>query len=454
MNEVINGKEHDHLVINDLLIGVIDTPQLIQGKEKQITEAFISDLDSRMEKSKLEELGWRERDDINDIMRDLELLAGQDWQRAAKLWGKYRPNDIDKPIFIDGDDIDIKQDDQSNTREAEHGNNKSRNTTMPEALLKRFLQAENKFYFRNDKNKLAFEDKGKRLATEFDDPEISRSMVELAKSKGWSSIVLKGTEEFKREAWLHASLNGMDIQGFQPRDVDMARLADIKKEPTYNQNKTLNTIDKITDRTLQKKSIINEQTQALSNQQRKVVEIIKAIMRERGDSEKAVNMATKIAAERFQTNRVYIGKVLEHGTAPYENNQKNENSYYIKLQTETGEKIIWGVDLKRAINDESTNIGDEVTVAYQGQKLVPVKIKEYDSLGNILHEQEIASNRNEWDVRKLESIREEIRERLIEASKKSDLQPLVQVYDRDAPRTKLHQEIIPDIVHKNERTRS
>jgi hypothetical protein len=59
-----------------------------------------------MAKSDLEELGWRDRTDLDDVMRDLERLASAAWRKAATLWDKYRPEDEDKPIFIDADDKD------------------------------------------------------------------------------------------------------------------------------------------------------------------------------------------------------------------------------------------------------------------------------------------------------------------------------------------------------------
>ena len=48
-------------------------------------------------------------------------------------------------------------------------------------------------------------------------------MVELAQAKGWTKLDLKGTDEFKREAWLEASMRGLDTKGFDVREVDRAK---------------------------------------------------------------------------------------------------------------------------------------------------------------------------------------------------------------------------------------
>jgi len=424
-----------------------------------VVDKQVADLDARMEKAKLEELGWRDRDDISDVMRDLEKLAAKDWQVAADLWQKYRPNDIDKPVFIDGDDIDEKSPGKASARDDARGvdggkdKEEAAGVVTPESLRKRFLQAENKFYFRDDENKLAFEDKGKRLATEHNDPEIARSMVELAQAKGWSTIKLKGTDEFKREVWLQASLKGMDVQGYKPLDVDLARLEDLRKETGRNEDRGRNIIDQVPERSkvgdraerteaVDKTAVVDENTRTLSKRQLSALETIKGVMRARGDSETAVNMAAELAAERFQTNRVYVGKVVDHGAAPYENDPKNERSYYVKLQTDAGEKIVWGVDLERAVGDGKAQIGDDVALAYQGKQPVTVPVKEYDDKGKVIGVSEITTNRNTWDVRRLETVREEVKEKLAEAARKADRQPLVKVYDRDAERTTARPEVV------------
>lgn len=464
MNEILDGSERQ------IAAGERDTGEAIKAHDaNDVSQTFVADLDARMAKSELEELGWRNREDLDDVMRDLEILAAKNWQLAADLWDKYRPGEIDKPVFIDGNDIDEKKAERgASSPEPEPDQEKARDTDRSDEkesealamLRKRYLQAENKYYFRDDENKLAFEDKGKRLATEHNDPEIVRSMIELAESKKWNSIKLKGTDEFKREAWLQASLKGMQIQGFKPLDVDLAKLADYRKENDRTAGKGQNTIEQGYAQTrnadpIEKAAVVNEHDRTLSVQQRTAVEALKTILRSRGDSEKAVAMAAELATERFQTNRVYVGKVLEHGAAPYENNKDNENSYFVKLQTESGEKLVWGVDLKRAMDEGQAKEGDDVALAYQGRQQVTIKVKDRDEQGNVIGMKEITTNRNAWDVRKLEEMQQEVKERMAEASRRADRQqPLIKVYDRDAPRTVVHPvEIIPEKVRDSERTR-
>ena len=440
------------------------TKQIDSAKDKPDetrTDKFVADLDARLASAELEELGWRNRTDINDVMRDMEILAGQDWQRAAELWDKYRPNDIDKPVFIDGDDVEerrtksasIPRDADSEPASTQNRDSDKENKAFvpPEALLKRYLHADNKYYYRDDENKLAFHDKGKSLATEHNDAAIVHAMVELAQAKSWNSIKVKGSEEFKREAWLQATLKGIDVEGFQAREVDIARLKDMRKEEvrTTDKRQSQNTITETPERS----AVADEPQPSTSDKQQIAIDAIKTVMRARGDSEKAVAMAAEIAFERFQSNRVYVGKLIEQGAAPYEYNPKNESSYYVKFHTAAGDKTIWGVDLKYALSESNAKPGDEIAMAYQGRKPVTVAVKDRDDQGKVVGVKEITSYRNIWDVRQMESLREEAKSRLAELAQNTDRQPLVKVYDRNAPRSEPRSEIVRESARNSERAR-
>ncbi|MFT3960958.1 LPD7 domain-containing protein [Propionivibrio sp.] len=96
---------------------------------------------------------------------------------------------------------------------------------LPDDVRKRFVYSDTvpgQYFDRN--RKLAFIDKGGRLATDQNAPEIIASMVSVAQAKGWKAITVKGHEDFRREAWLAASLAGLEVKGFKPSDPDLAKL--------------------------------------------------------------------------------------------------------------------------------------------------------------------------------------------------------------------------------------
>ena len=55
-------------------------------------------------------------------------------------------------------------------------------------------------------------------------------MVDLAVAKGWQGIKIKGTDAFKREAWLAATERGLETTGYRPKNADRERLAEIMAE--------------------------------------------------------------------------------------------------------------------------------------------------------------------------------------------------------------------------------
>ena len=338
----------------------------------------------------------------------------------------------------------------------------------PASIRKRFIQAENKFYFRDEENRLAFEDRGKRLVTEHNDPDVARSMVELAEARGWDAIRVRGSEEFKRTAWLQASVRGMQVEGFKPRAVDVAKLEELKAErvpdeatrdsaPSVRTQETVSRPPRAEPRreaAADRGAVVDEHQRSLTEPQRQAVEALKTILRARGDSEKAVDMAADMAADRFQNNRVHVGRVLGHGQAPYENDRANASSYFVKLQTANGEKTVWGVDLRRALDAGKADVGDDVALAYQGRQQVTVKVKERDERGTVVGEADQVVNRNTWDVNRLDSLREEVRSALTEAARKTETrQPLIKVYDRTAAREQPRPEPAREQSRPVERTR-
>lgn len=101
----------------------------------------------------------------------------------------------------------------------------------------RFLQDEKINYYDKtdpDKVNIAFEDRKNGLHTSRQDEKTVKAMMDLAESKGWTAIKLKGTEEFKQKAWLEASLRGIETKGYEPTEKDKAELIAKKEARTVN----------------------------------------------------------------------------------------------------------------------------------------------------------------------------------------------------------------------------
>jgi len=79
-------------------------------------------------------------------------------------------------------------------------------------------------------------------------------------------------------------------------------------------------------------------------------------------------------------------------------------SYFARVETERGERTLWGVDLERAFKESLTKpkLGDEVGLRAFRQEAVTVKTPKKDASGALVGEQELHTHRNRWIVEKRE----------------------------------------------------
>ncbi|CUX62839.1 MULTISPECIES: Ti-type conjugative transfer relaxase TraA [Agrobacterium] len=61
------------------------------------------------------------------------------------------------------------------------------------------------------------------------------------------------------------------------------------------------------------------------------------------------------------------GRLVDHGVAPYEHNRQARENYFVTLEDDKGERrTVWGVDLKRAMQEASPKIGDRIGLQHKG----------------------------------------------------------------------------------------
>jgi len=65
------------------------------------------------------------------------------------------------------------------------------------------------------------------------------------------------------------------------------------------------------------------------------------------------------------------GRLIAHGKAPYEHDPTKRGSYYVTLESRTGQRhTIWGVDLERAIESAAPSIGATIRLEFRGSETV------------------------------------------------------------------------------------
>lgn len=250
---------------------------------------------------------------------------------------------------------------------------------VPDKVAKSYVEVEGKYYFAGRPDSLAFVDKGARLQTKLSNAQVAGSMVDIAESRGWTEIQVKGTQDFRREAWLEAASRGLEVRGYKPREEDLARLKKLTSERQPNE--------------------IEAREQA--DQPRTEKETTKP--REAAGQDKEQPLQTTQAEKSSQpsepVNRL-AGTVVEHGKAPYEHNKDNRESYYVILENADGERsTTWGVDLERAMEERGAKEGDHVELENLGRQPVTVNRPVKDEQGKVIRNEQINTHRNKWDVK-------------------------------------------------------
>ena len=320
-----------------------------------------------------------------------------------------------------------------------------------ESLRHRFLEADNQFYFRAGSgaaDRVAFSDHGRRLTTEHEDPAVIYGMLLLAQAKGLTSLHVKGSDAFKAEAWMSATMAGIEVQGYQPREIERARLAERTGETRTTPPKHRGEPGAPRDRPTSRG---DKEPDSLTAAQNIAISTLEAILRSRGDSAAMIAAAVEEATARLQGERLVVGRIVEHGKARYGHDETAEQSYVVTVATAKEEKEVWGVDLARAMERSGAKTGDVVALVQRAQERVTVQSPVKNEAGEVVGMAPQPATRNKWDVLNLQTIGVRERETVTAAARAATHEPVVQVFDPAAARTEQAPEAAP--IRAQERTR-
>ncbi len=338
---------------------------------------------------------------------------------------------------------------------------KNRQIELMDQVHNQFRVAGSKFYFKDQPQRIAFKDKDDRMVSASNDDRVAHAMATMAEAKGWKTIRVSGHPEFKKEVWMEASLRGLQVRGFEPKEQDLKELeARLDK-------RSRNSVEREPER---------EQKQATQKTTEADQEKSQSITQEKLHKEASL-ATTPDKPTQTVTPRAYSGTVIDHGDAPFNHDPKEKKNYFVKLATTNGEQTVWGIDLKRGMTENKVKSGDEVRLEFQGKQPVKVTALERDKTGNVIGTKEIETNRNTWDVKKSDrakvvsavaaeimkekglsqqeqqTVMKAITERLEQREKQGKV-PAVPMYDKNAPSTNQQaQRIKPQVEHNTERTR-
>ena len=93
---------------------------------------------------------------------------------------------------------------------------------VPEEVRRRFVQVKNRYYFPDGAR--AFTDRGTRLTASSENTEVVRSLIQIAEARGWAEVTVRGTERFRKEAWIAARMAGLEVRGYRPSEFEQGHL--------------------------------------------------------------------------------------------------------------------------------------------------------------------------------------------------------------------------------------
>lgn len=248
---------------------------------------------------------------------------------------------------------------------------------VPDEVKQRFVQVGRKYHFPDGAR--AFTDHGNRLTSPSENTEVIRTLISIAQARGWSDITISGTERFRKEAWFAARLTGLEVRGYSPTEFEQGRLIRMLAREHGAQ-----ATDRAGGSAMESP---NRRTDAVHPQNDRNAEP---------------------AAPRERQRTLEVGRFVDHGAAPYLHDPRNDMSYFVRIETPSGERDIWGVDLKRALRESLTRpqIGDEIGLRALRQDAVKVARREYDAEGRVIGEKPLGARRNAWIVEKRDFFRE------------------------------------------------
>ena len=230
---------------------------------------------------------------------------------------------------------------------------------VPDTVRERFIQIGNHFFFPDGAE--AFTDHGNRVTTRSENAIVIQSMVAIAQARSAGQVTVSGTDFFKKETWFAARLAGLDVAGYTPTALEQERLV----------------------RALARRRTAESGVESSG----------------RGAPASRSNAKSgRAPAKPVEQGELIVGRLVDHGPAPYQHQPAQPMSYYVRIETEHGDREIWGVDLERAVRQSlsTPGVGDEVGLRAVGRDPVTVVAPRLDPSGREVGRDELGVHRNKW----------------------------------------------------------
>jgi|GEM_PF-3280903 len=227
---------------------------------------------------------------------------------------------------------------------------------LPGYVRRHFVQSGAGFYYKQRPDVLAFAARGQSFRAHDDSVMSATAIIEMARQRGWSSVRVRGSRDFRRAVWMAATERGMQVFGYSPTRGEQAVRAQGASPDGHPPRPSAN----------------------------------------------AGRQATGRAPDPSLT-----GVLLAMGDAPYRHDRANSASFFVTLRDGAGqEHTHWGVGLKKAIEQAAVTPGQAVALRRLGRESVAVDRPVLDAQGDVSYRETQVVKRSVWDVRVLDNTRD------------------------------------------------
>ncbi|HCU1297662.1 TPA: hypothetical protein OUJ49_003174 [Klebsiella pneumoniae] len=247
----------------------------------------------------------------------------------------------------------------------------------------------------------AFRDHGNRMTMETPDASKQDDMVMAALLTAMQHygrrIQITGSETFQTKVIGLIASHGLDVQMRDP--VQQAMLNEALKQQAADRPDVRDSINATpvmpADASVQTSPGKNAPGPAPAGEQPSPVPPGGTAVPPVKASEPAGQPPLATKAEDFKDG--VKGRLLEHGRAHYQFNERNSMNYYVHLETREGVREVWGKELEQAINQSRVSEGQVVSLKFEGNKPVTVNQPVMKD-GKIQGYEQITAHRNSWSM--------------------------------------------------------
>ena len=304
---------------------------------------------------------------------------------------------------------------ESIEKESTFSSPNTRALVVPPELGAKYIRDGEKFYHQANRKSVAFVDRGDRLDTPSSAPKMAETLVRIAEARGWEDLRVRGTEGFRREVWLEASVRGIHVDGYKPSELDKA---DLERRNTFTRDQ--NSIE-VRSEAFHKLPPVEGVKRDPTLASAYGAEAAAKLFAERLHPENRAAFIQSVRDDithKLERNepiaiklKVPEGQLVEHGQARYNFDAAEKPSYYVKLAESNGrERTYWGVGLQQAIEVSKAKAGDTLQLRVTESKGIVVEGNVRDGAGQVVGRKTVDAHRNEWTAAVVEKPREQERE--------------------------------------------